>query len=65
MTKGEDEMDRSADLRLDVVSQAPPGLDTDRMTAEEIRALLREGYDDMIAGRVRDAPEAFREMRLG
>ena len=38
-------------------------INTDFMTTGEIQAKLQEGYDDMKAGRVRDATSAFAKFR--
>ena len=38
-------------------------MNTDEMTAKEIRALLQEGLDDINAGKVQDASEAFAKFR--
>ena len=38
---------------------APTVLNADTMTTEEIHAKLQEGYEDVQAGRVRDAASAF------
>ena len=38
-------------------------MNTDEMTAKEILALLQEGLDDINAGKVQDASEAFAKFR--
>lgn len=43
--------------------KAPPSVNADLMTTEEIRAKLQEGYEDMKAGRVQDAAVAFAKFR--
>ena len=43
--------------------KAPPMLNADAMTPAEIHAELKAGYDDMLAGRVRDAGTAFADFR--
>ncbi len=44
--------------------KAPTMLNTDEMTAGEIHAELKAGYDDMLAGRVQDATAAFDAFRM-
>ena len=43
--------------------KAPPIVNADAMTSTEIHAELKAGYDDMVAGRVQDAAEAFADFR--
>lgn len=43
--------------------KAPQSINSDLMSNEEIHAKLREGYDDMKAGRVQDAASAFAKFR--
>lgn len=43
--------------------KAPQSVNTDLMSADEIHAKLQEGYDDMEAGKVRDAETAFGRFR--
>lgn len=43
--------------------KAPASINADLMSIEDLRAALQVGYDDMIAGNVRDASEAFDEFR--
>jgi len=43
--------------------KAPPALNADNMTAEELRAALQTGLDDIEAGNVRDASSAFSAFR--
>ena len=43
--------------------KAPASVNTDLMCVDEIHAKLQEGYDDMKAGKVRDAAEAFTNFR--
>ena len=45
------------------IPNAPKSMNTDEMTAKEIRALLQEGLDDINAGKVQDASEAFAKFR--
>ena len=45
------------------IPNAPKSINTDEMTAKEIRALLQEGLDDINAGKVQDASEAFAKFR--
>ena len=44
------------------IPNAPKSMNTDEMTAKEIRALLQEGLD-INAGKVQDASEAFAKFR--
>lgn len=39
--------------------KAPATINTDAMTAEQLRAALNDGYEDMKAGRTEDAAAAF------
>ena len=43
--------------------KAPQSVNADMMTHDEIRAKLQEGYDDVKAGRVQDAANAFAKFR--
>lgn len=43
--------------------QAPPSINVDLMTVEDIHRVLQEGYDDLKAGRVQNAAEAFAKFR--
>jgi addiction module RelB/DinJ family antitoxin len=43
--------------------KAPEAVNADLMTAEEIHAKLQKGYDDMEAGNVQNAAEAFARFR--
>ena len=43
--------------------KAPATLNADNMTAEELRAALRTGYEDVESGNVRDASSAFSAFR--
>ncbi|MCC8067479.1 MAG: type II toxin-antitoxin system RelB/DinJ family antitoxin [Clostridiales bacterium] len=43
--------------------KAPEAINTDLMTAEEIHAKLQKGYDDISAGNVQDAEDAFNRFR--
>lgn len=43
--------------------KAPDSVNMDLMTEEELHAKLQKGYDDIEAGRVRDAADAFAEFR--
>jgi len=43
--------------------QAPDALNMDKMSEEEIHSKLQEGFDDIEAGRVRNAKEAFDKFR--
>lgn len=43
--------------------KAPVAVNTDLMSTDEIHAKLQEGYDDIKAGKVRDAAEAFVKFR--
>ena len=43
--------------------KAPASVNADAMTPEEIRAALKAGYDDMLAGNVQDATAAFADFR--
>lgn len=62
-------MEKTATLNLRVnpievsLPKAPDSVNADRMTEEELHAKLQKGYDDMEAGRVRDAADAFAEFR--
>ncbi len=41
--------------------KAPVSVNADLMTADEIRAKLKEGYNDIEKGNVQDAAAAFRD----
>lgn len=41
--------------------KAPEAINTDLMTDEELHAKLQKGYDDIAAGRVQNAFEAFKK----
>lgn len=43
--------------------KAPASVNTDLMSVDEIHAKLQEGYDDINAGKVQDAAEAFARFR--
>lgn len=43
--------------------KAPSAINVDTMTAEQFRAELMAGYDDMKAGNVQDAAAAFAKFR--
>lgn len=43
--------------------QAPDAMNTDLMTTAEIHSELREGFEDIEAGRVHDAKAAFASFR--
>ena len=43
--------------------KVPASINADLMSKEELRAALQAGYDDMLAGNVQDATEAFVEFR--
>lgn len=43
--------------------KAPASIYADTMTADEIHKKLERGYDDIAAGRVRDAADAFEKFR--
>lgn len=43
--------------------KAPAAINADNMTAAELRAALKAGYDDIEAGNVRDASSAFSAFR--
>lgn len=43
--------------------KAPPSINADLMTVDEIRAKLQEGYDDIKAGRVQDAKTALEKFK--
>lgn len=43
--------------------EAPDALNADLMTDEELRSALREGYEEIEQGRIKDAKEAFRDFR--
>lgn len=43
--------------------KAPPSINTDAMTAQQLRNELRAGYEDMQAGNVQDASVAFKAFR--
>lgn len=43
--------------------KAPDGLNADLMTTAEIHAKLKKGYDDLEAGNVKNASEAFTKFR--
>ena len=45
--------------------KAPAAINADAMTAAELRAALKAGYDDFEAGNVRDASSAFSAFRDG
>ena len=43
--------------------KVPDEINADAMTAEELRAKLQRGYDDIAAGRVQNAADAFERFR--
>ena len=43
--------------------QAPAAVNADRMSAQQLRAALQEGYNDMTAGHTEDATAAFARFR--
>ena len=43
--------------------QAPSAINADRMSPQQLRAALQEGYDDMTAGNTEDASAAFARFR--
>ncbi|MCD8346430.1 MAG: type II toxin-antitoxin system RelB/DinJ family antitoxin [Lachnospiraceae bacterium] len=43
--------------------KAPDTINADQMTAEEIHEKLQRGYDDIAAGKVQNAEEAFKKFR--
>ena len=43
--------------------KAPASINADRMSDEELHATLKRGYDDIEAGRVQNAAEAFTRFR--
>ena len=43
--------------------KAPASINADRMSDEELHATLKRGYDDIEAGRVQNAAEAFARFR--
>ena len=43
--------------------QAPSAINADRMSPQQLRAALQEGYDDMAAGNTEDASAAFARFR--
>lgn len=43
--------------------KAPASIDVDLMTDEELQAKLQRGYDDIQAGNVSDAQDAFNRFR--
>ncbi|MCD8076343.1 MAG: type II toxin-antitoxin system RelB/DinJ family antitoxin [Lachnospiraceae bacterium] len=43
--------------------KAPNTINVEQMTAEEIHEKLQKGYDDIAAGRVQNAEEAFKKFR--
>lgn len=43
--------------------KAPDSINTDKMSAEQIRMELQAGYDDMLSGNVEDASSAFARFR--
>ena len=43
--------------------KAPISVNADLMTADEIRAKLKEGYNDIEKGNVQDAADAFQRFR--
>lgn len=45
------------------IPRAPAELNMDLMTTEEIHRKLKEGYDDIKAGNVQNAAEAFAKFR--
>lgn len=45
------------------IPKAPKSINTDEMTAQEIRTLLQIGLDDIKANKVQDASEAFTKFR--
>ena len=49
---------------IEYVTDCPCGeLNADRMSAEELSAKLKRGYDDIEAGRVMNAAAAFEQRR--
>lgn len=53
----------SLDCTSDRVAQIPAVLNADAMSIEQVRAALMEGINDVQAGNVRNAKEAFAEFR--
>lgn len=45
------------------IPNTPKSINTDEMTAKEIRVLLQEGLDNISAGEVQDTSEAFAKFR--
>ncbi|MDO5422594.1 MAG: type II toxin-antitoxin system RelB/DinJ family antitoxin [Eubacteriales bacterium] len=43
--------------------KAPDTVNADRMTDEQLHEKLQKGYDDMEAGRVQNAADAFKKFR--
>jgi len=43
--------------------KTPDTINADQMTAEEIHEKLQKGYDDIAAGKVQNAEEAFKKFR--
>ena len=43
--------------------KAPDAINADLMTDEELHGKLQKGYDDIAAGRVQNASEAFKKFR--
>lgn len=48
---------------LVTLPKAPAEINADKMTVEELRELLKAGYDDMRNGNVYDAASAFAQFR--
>lgn len=46
-----------------ILPKAPDSINADMMTSEEIHEKLEKGYDDIAAGRVQNASEAFTRFR--
>lgn len=46
-----------------ILPKAPDCINADMMTSEEIHEKLEKGYDDIAAGRVQNASEAFTRFR--
>ncbi len=46
-----------------MLPKAPASINADLMTSDEIRAKLKEGYNDIEKGKVQDATAAFKKFR--
>ena len=47
------------------ISKLPAELNAEKMSAQELRAKLQKGYNDIEAGRYQDAAATFVEQRMG